>query len=92
MNGKAKSKEKCHLKDQCGSCEFFDGDYLDDGGKGKGECSYEPPIYIGPTGNTTEILDIFNVLDDFWVQPMVGVASRKCSHYKQRTKKAWWYK
>lgn len=91
MSGQNKRK-KCPLKDQCGSCEYFDGDFLDDAGKGMGECCHEPPIYVGPTGDTMAMIDIINTMEECWVQPIVGVASRKCSHYKQRTKKAWWYK
>lgn len=84
-------RKKCPLKDKCGSCEFFDGDGLNERGQGMGECCHEPPVWLGPT-DFTDVGELYNLLEDFWRQPMVGVASRKCSHYKQRKKRAWWYK
>ncbi len=90
-NTKRKKHKRAH-DGKCGGCEYFDGDAsLDDHGHGMGQCCVMPPVWLGPT-DLTNVGELFELLDDFWQHPMVGVASYKCCMYKRRKKKAWWDK
>lgn len=75
----------------CGSCAWFDGNgWLDDDGKGKGECCYAPPVWAGPSPAGVGFAEWVGWINDGWVRPMVGVAAPACHLWEEPFEKRWW--
>lgn len=70
---------------KCGDCRWFDGEgWLGEDGTGRGECTLEPPVWIGVPGVCMSYEDWLGyAVDDGWSRPMVGVASKPCRHFEQ---------
>lgn len=78
----------------CGHCRWFDGDgLLEDNGTGEGECTYDPPVWVGPSPECVDDDVFFHYLFGYgWQRPMVGVAGSPCHHFDRPYEKRWWEK
>ena len=77
---------------KCGACRWFNGDgWLNDNGIGMGECTYDPPMWIGPSPECIDEDTWSHYLFGYgWQRPMVGVGEDACHRFERPYEKRWW--